>query len=98
MSYIQEIAEAIRAQVAPGLVPTGDVDALFRIYGVLALAKGERVTLEDVHDAWSAWTAGRDPEHRSLRPLDELSLDVQDADRPFLEAVRTVARDRGLGR
>jgi hypothetical protein len=98
LSYIDEIADAIRVQVEPGLVPTRDVDPLFRIYAVLALSKGERVTLEDVHDAWSAWMAGKDPGHRSLRPLAELPLDVQDADRPYLAAIRTVARDRRLGR
>ena len=94
MSYIDDLADAIRAGVAPDLIPDGNVDQLFRIYAVLALSKGDRVAIEDVHDAWSAWMAGQDPAHPSLRPLNELPSGMRESDRPFLEAIRAVARQR----
>jgi hypothetical protein len=98
LSYIDELAALIRAHVPSDLIPDGDPAPLFRTYALLALAKGEQVVLEDVHDAWSAWMTGLDPGHRSLRPLAELSPDVQRADQPYLDAIRAVARDRRLGR
>jgi hypothetical protein len=94
MTYIDELAGAIRARVAPGLVPDVDTTALFRLYAVLARAKGEHVTASDVHDAWSAWMSGRDPGHPALRPFDELSTDVRAADQPYVEAIRAAARER----
>jgi hypothetical protein len=97
LSYVDEVAEAIRAHVATGSLPSADTAPLFRLYAVLALTKGEAVTLEDVHDAWAAWMTGRDPEHASLKPFDELSSDVQDADAPYRDAIHAVARERGLG-
>lgn len=98
MSYIDELADAIRRAVAPHLLPDGDTRVLFRMYAVLALAKGEAVALEDVHDAWSAWMSGQDPQHQSLKPLAELSPEVQSADRPYLQAILAVAHERCIGR
>ena len=98
MNYIDEIAGAIRCLIPPALIPDGDTTGLFRIYAVLALAKGERVLLEDVHDSWAAWMSGQDPEHRSLKPFGVLAPEVRESDRPYLDAIRAVARDRGLGR
>jgi hypothetical protein len=98
LSYVDEVAEAIRRRVPPDLLPEGDTDALFRTYAVLALAKGDGVELEDVHDAWAAWMTDQNPEHASLKPLRELSPEVQRSDQPYLDAVRAAARDRGLGR
>ncbi len=68
------------------------------MYAVFAMAKGEGVVLEDVHDAWGAWMSEQNPDHRSLRPLAELPTEIQHADQPYLDASRTVARERGLGR
>ena len=98
MNYLDDLANAIHSLISPELLPTGDTRDLFRMYAVLALAKGDRVVAEDVHDAWTAWMSARDPSHSSLRPLAELPPDVQASDRPYLEAVRTVARERHLGR
>lgn len=98
MSYIDELAEEIRQEVREEDLSEADGAALFRVYAVLALAKGERAVLEDVHDAWAAWTAGRDPGHRSLRPFGELTDEVREYDRPYLDAIHAVARRRGLGR
>jgi hypothetical protein len=98
VSYVDELAGAIRDRVPPELVPDGDTAVLFRLYAVLALAKGEAVGLEDVHDAWSAWMSGREPSHPSLVPFHELAPEVAASDRPYVDAVRGVARARGLGR
>jgi hypothetical protein len=98
LSYIDELAAAIQSAVPPQLVPDGDTSALFRTYAVLALAKGENVVLEDVHDAWAAWMADQDENHDSLKPMAELTPDIQEADRPYLDAIRVVSRARGIGR
>jgi hypothetical protein len=98
LSYVDELAQAIRRVIPPRLLPDGDTTGLFRLYAVLAMTKGDRVVLEDVHDAWSAWMSGQDPEHQSLRPLRELPAEVQRSDQPYLDAIRAVARDRGIGR
>jgi len=97
LTYVDEIADAIQRDVPPALLPDGDTRGLFRMYAVLALAKGVGVDLEDVHNAWSAWMSTRDPDHRSIKPLADLEPAVQDADRPYLEAIRRVARERSLG-
>src|SRR5579884_3934624 len=59
MNYIDELARAIRARVDLSILPRSDVDRLFRIYAVLALAKGSQVTARDVHNAWAAWECDR---------------------------------------
>ena len=97
MTYIDEVADEIRREVPPQLIPDGDTVDLFRLYAVLALAKGEDVVLEDVHDAWSAWMSARDPNHRSLKRLHELDRDVRRSDEPYLQAIRAAARARQLG-
>jgi hypothetical protein len=98
LSYIDELADGIHRAVPPDLLPDGDTAMLFRLYAVLALAKGDRVVLEDVHDAWAAWMSGQNPRHRSLKPLAELPAEIRRSDKPYLDAIRAVARERSLGR
>ncbi len=98
MTYIDDIAAAICRAVPAEALPDADTSELFRIYAVLALAKGQEAELEDVHDAWSAWMSGLHPDHQSVKPLSDLEPDVQAADLPYLEAIRCVAEQRGLGR
>lgn len=93
MSYIQVLADRIRSEIAPELVPEGDVDALFLLYAVLAKVKGSDVSLEDVHDAWSAWMTLRSERHEAVVPFSQLDQATQEEDRPFQEAIlRAVAR------
>ncbi len=94
MTYIDEIAQSIRGRVDPAILPKTDVERLFRIYAVLALAKGAEVTIEDVHDAWAAWECDRKPQSPSIVPFDRLRPDVQRMDEPFVEAIRHVAAER----
>jgi hypothetical protein len=98
LNYIEELADAIRREVPRDALPDGDTAMLFRLYAALALAKGEQIRLDDVHDAWAAWMSGSDPEHPSLRPYPELSPHTQRSDQPYVDAIRAVARERGLGR
>ena len=90
MNYLDKIAEAIRIVVSPDKLPDADTSALFRIYAVLALAKGSATTLEDVHNAWSAWMIERNPSHESIRPFDELDTETQLEDQPYLNAIKAI--------
>lgn len=91
MIYLDELAEAIRRAVPPESLPDGDTAALFRVYAVLVLAKGEEVTRADVHNAWVAWMAGQDGNHESLVPFSDLDAETQAEDSPYVVAIRAVA-------
>lgn len=95
MTYIDELAGDIKREVGPDLLPEGNVDSLFRVYALLALLKGEEVSPQDVHDAWTVWMSDQDPGHRSLKPFAELDAETQSADAPFADAIRRVALGRG---
>lgn len=91
MTYIEEIANAIHARVhSDRLLPEGE-RGLYLNYAVLALTVGERVTRQNVHDAWSAWKALNDPDHESIQPFDQLDRGVRQEDEPFVHAIREVA-------
>lgn len=92
--YLDDVADQIRAEVSPGVLPDADTEPLFRLYALLALAKGEAVEARDIHDAWVTWMRDRGVQHRSMVPFDELSPAVQDEDEPFVEAIRRVAQRR----
>lgn len=94
-NYIREIAQKIRAKVDPNALPEKGIDELFDSYAVLMLAKGEHVTNEDVHDAWSAWATKYSPTSKSLVPFENLPKEVQDDDTRFTLAIRQVARAYG---
>ncbi len=94
MTYLDELAIAIQHEVDPTKLPNEDTAPLFRLYAVLLLAKGVEVTVEDVHNAWSAWMIDKDPLHQSIRPFADLSPDVQREDQPYVDAIRSVANRR----
>lgn len=73
-------------------MPSGDTAELFRIYAVLLLARGQEVSPADVHNAWVAWMSGLDKSHEALVPYTDLAADVAAQDRPYVEAIRAVAR------
>src|SRR3954466_14379089 len=95
MSYLDDVATTIRAHVPDELLPSGELDSLFRLYAVLALAKGEDVTAEDVHNAWAAWTQDSDAyhQHHAVRPFSELDYATQAEDSPYAEAIRCAVRE-----
>lgn len=91
-NYVQEIANRIHADVSPEKMPEENSRLLFRIYAVLAIAKGEDVTAEDVHAAWAAWMTGINPEHPALRAYADLGREEIASDLPYVEAIRRAAR------
>ena len=92
MNYIDQVALAIETEVPAESRPDHDATRLFRLYAVLALSKGINVSLQDVHDAWSAWMAETDPGHPALVPFDDLSREKQNEDQPYAVAIRIVAQ------
>jgi hypothetical protein len=94
MTYLDDDVKAIRESLPAGTDAPGGSDLLFRIYAVLMRAKGESVTAEDVHDAWSAWTLTRDPSHEALVPFDTLTPEKQAQDMPYVEAIHAAAEKR----
>lgn len=92
MNYIDLLAwEIAKRSEGESFRPTEWDMPLYRIYAVLARTKGTATTLEDVHDAWSAWCAQDRPEHPSIVPFSELTPDVQAMDQPYVDAIHAVA-------
>lgn len=94
MSYIDNLAQRIQSRVPNDALPEGDLAALFRLYALLALSKGEEVTARDVHDAWAVWMTGEEPDHPSIQPFDQLTPEKQEEDDVFVEAIRSAAAER----
>ncbi|MDF9811954.1 hypothetical protein [Streptomyces sp. SPB162] len=92
MTYLDHLADLIRSCLSPSAEPPADSDDLFRIYAVLLQAKGEQVTDEDVHNAWSAWMQSVDSTHAALVPFQALDLETRAFDAPYAEAIRSAAR------
>lgn len=85
-TYVEQVTAALTERL--NLDP-----ALTRLYAVLALTKGTTTTMQDVHDAWAVWRADTRPDHPSIRPFAELSPDVQELDRRYMDAIRQVAAE-----
>lgn len=94
MSYIEDLAQAIVAEIPKDVLPDGDTRLLFLIYALLARAKGETVTSEDVHDAWAVWVAAQGESHEALVAFSQLDPATRAEDHPFAVAIRRVARNR----
>ncbi|WP_405886974.1 hypothetical protein OG739_19855 [Streptomyces longwoodensis] len=95
MNYLERVARAVKAEIPPSALPSGNVDDLFNLYAVLVLTKGVDVTASDVHDAWSAWQIRQDPTHASIQPFGQLTAAVQRQDAVFVRAIRKVASSSG---
>jgi hypothetical protein len=67
---------------------------LIDLYALLVHTTGVTTTLEDVHEAWAIWRNRTNPAHKSLIPFDELTLEVQEYDRKYMDAIHKVALDR----
>lgn len=86
LNYVQVVIDKLNAEI--DLYPD-----LTELYALLVLTKGLATTLEDVHDAWSIWQNRTVANHRSLIPFDELTLEIQELDRPYMDAIHAVALD-----
>jgi hypothetical protein len=91
LSYLDKIAAQVRAELPSSELPGAEGDALFRLYAVLVLVKGEQTEAADVHDVWVAWKSERDPADPDIRPFAELDRPTRAADEPFAAAIRGVA-------
>ena len=84
MTYLDVLAARIEQLIPVELIPAEDIKSLFRLYAVLALAKGTAVEAADVHNTWAAWMQERNPQHRSIKPFDELDEETKAFDEPFV--------------
>lgn len=84
-NYVQEKIDALKERH-----PTMP-DELVDLYVLLAFVKGSDVTLEDVHDAWSVWKNRIRPDHRSLIPFDELTVEIQNLDQRYADSISSIA-------
>lgn len=94
-NYLQRDAELIQRCLPAGVSTPDDSGGLLLIYAVLMRVKGTETTASDVHDAWSAWMLGVEPDHESIRPFRELDAETRKEDGPFLAAIRRAAELRG---
>lgn len=93
MNYIEIIVGKLKDRIGENALPADQPDELLRGYAVLCLTLGQKCSLQDVHDAWSAWMTGIDPEHESIVPFDRLATDVQREDGPYLAAILEVSAE-----
>lgn len=94
LNYLDQDAKLIRDCLPTDTDVPDNSTQLFRLYAVLLRSKGTETLAEDVHDAWSVWMLGIDPEHDSIRPYAELDVDTKTEDSPFLAAIRRAAQLR----
>lgn len=95
MTYIEKAREILVAKLA-GVMGDGP---LMDLYLLLVFTKGADTTLEDVHDAWAIAKSRTRPDHRSIIPFSELTVEVQELDREFVEAIAETAKElEGRGR
>jgi hypothetical protein len=87
MTYIDTTRATLEAR-CPGEDP-----ALLDLYLLLALIKGDKVTLADVHDAWAIWRSRTRADHPSIVPFGNLSTDVQALDQPYADAIAATATE-----
>ena len=88
MNYIDQIKELLDTELSMSGTP---YEGLLDTYALLVLVVGESCTNEHIHDAWSIWQNRTQPEHRSLKPFNELIEEVQALDEPYRQAVIKVA-------
>lgn len=85
-NYVQQMLNKVSENL-PGLP-----DELLDLYTLLALIKGESVTLKDVHDAWAVWKNRIRADHKSLIPFEALEFHVQELDRKYAEGIAKAAK------
>ena len=94
-TYVDALAARIHQATPSDLIPDDaaedEVQQLFRLYALLALARGREVTAANVHDAWSVWMLSRgEGGHESIVPFVALDDEAQEQDDPFVRAIRSV--------
>lgn len=82
-NYVQLATAVLRKELGPEL----DSD-LERLYVLLVFTRGEQTTLRDVHDAWAIWRTQTNPQHKSCICFEDLTPEVQELDRKYMQAIR----------
>lgn len=90
-NYIEKVKEELANQIAE--FDSSVEDELLDLYALLVLVRGEKCTIQDVHDAWSVWKNKTDASHRSLIPFSELARYVQDMDIDYAIAIKKTAKE-----
>jgi hypothetical protein len=70
--------------------------SLLDLYTLLVFVKGKDVNWKDVHDAWAVWKNNEMPDHKSLIPYEALTLEVQELDKEYADAIAKTAEELGL--
>lgn len=86
MTYIDKVKNKLGEKINVN-------DKLLDLCSLLVLCKGDNTTLENVHDAWAIEKNSSFHEHRSIVPFNELTEDVQEIDRKYMEAIRETAKE-----
>ena len=95
---------ASRALARLAVLLPGEEESLLGLYALLVLAKGEDVTLEDVHDAWSLWRVLGGWEYATVKssekketpylvPFAQLTAEIAGYDQKYADAIRQAARE-----
>jgi len=88
---MQSYIETARKQLVDELGHLMQDGPLMDLYLALVLTKGEETTLADVHDVWAIAQSRKRPDHWYIVPFGELSQEVREKDRVFVEAIHKVA-------
>ena len=88
-NYIEEVKDMLESELK---MRGTDYEGLLDVYGLLVLTVGENCTNKHIHDAWSIWQNRTEPTHKSLKPFNELTKEVQDLDELYRQAVIKVAK------
>lgn len=89
-NYVQQVIDPLTVELR-AIDPDPD-PVLTRLYALLVLVKGVDTTLQDVHDAWSIYKDITRPDHRSLIPFNDLTPEVRELDRKYVDAVHRIAK------
>jgi hypothetical protein len=94
VTYIRDLAEQIRDNLDPALLPEGDTSLLFDLYALVGTIRGQETSSSDVHDAWVIWMMSRSEVHEAMVPYENLPQETQEKDEPYAEAIRLAVGKR----
>ena len=93
MNYIDMIARMVyQLSSSPDSIMEQHEWPLYRIYAVLALAKGEETTAVDVHNAWAAWATEHRAFSKNIIPFHDLHPEIRAMDDEYVEAIHAISR------
>jgi hypothetical protein len=85
VTYVDDVRDALLYEL-PGIN-----HQLLDMCALLVYVKGQHVTHADFHHGWALWTRRSEPSHMYMLPPDQLPPEVEEMDKQYLEAIRSVA-------